>query len=150
MSILIMWQTGEKVGGTSHCCGLVITCLLSAALGRLSSSLANMPYLLLFYYPYLAYNGLKQASQSQIAPFRVRIVMSTLIAMLSIVSDTLYPINVLCRREESTPRWLPIGGPVYGEKSQKVIIHLALLAAISREILCQQKNVHSKSAQLLL
>lgn len=76
--------------------------------------------------------------------------MSTLIAVVSIVSDTLYPINVLFRWEERTPHRLPGGGPEHGEKSQKVIIHLAMLAAISREILCQQKNVHRKSAQLLL
>lgn len=92
-----------KIRGTIHSQGLVIMCSLSAALGWLSSSWAKKPYLLFFYYPYLAYNGLKQGRQSQIAPFRVRIVMSTLIAVASIVSDTLYPVNVLFRWEESSP-----------------------------------------------
>lgn len=35
--------------------------------------------------------------------FRVRIVMSTLIAMARIVSDTLYPVTVLFRWGEGTP-----------------------------------------------
>lgn len=102
-SILITCQTVGRVTRTVHSSLLVIRCPPSATLVRLSSAWARMPYLLLFYYLYLAYNGLEQASQLQIAPFRVRIVMSTLIAMASIVSDTLYPINVLFRWEESAP-----------------------------------------------
>lgn len=89
MSVLIMGPTVGRGTSTVHSSLRLIRYLLSAALGRLSSAWARMPYLLHFYYLYLAYNGLKQASPSQIAPFRVRIVMSTLIALVSIVSDTL-------------------------------------------------------------
>lgn len=118
MSILIKCQIVEKVTGAVHSGRLLITRSLLPSPGPPSLFLgkdAGLTYSF-FYYPYLIYNGLQQARLSQIAPFRVRIVMSTLIAMVSIVSDTLYPINVLCRWEESTPRRLPIAGPVRGEK----------------------------------
>ena len=103
VSILITCRAVGRVTRTVHSSLLVIRCPLSAALFRLSSAWERMPYLLLFYYLYLAYNGLEQASQLQIAPSRVRIVMSTLIAMARIVSDTLYPINVLFSWKESAP-----------------------------------------------
>ena len=138
VSILITYRTVGRVIRTVHSSLLVIRCPLSATLVRLSSAWARMPYLLLFYYLYLAYNGLEQASQLQIAPSRVRIVTSTLIAM-SFSDGKRVPLTDC-----------PMEGLCVERKSQKVIIHLALLAAISREILCQQKNVHSKSAQLLL
>jgi len=60
---------------------------------------------------YLVYNDFRLFRQLQMAAFRARIAMSTFIAMLSIVFDTLYPINVLFRQAESILYWLLIGEP---------------------------------------
>lgn len=93
---------------------------------------------------YLAYNDFVLLHQLQIAAFGARIAMSTFIAEESIVFDTLFPINILFRQAKVSFADCSSESLVYRQNGLKVIIHLTLLAATSREILCQQKNVHSK------